>query len=74
MKESKELLIDAKCVAKLLDVSPRKIWMMRDTGQMPPPVRIGRSVKFRVADIYRWVQDGCPNCRPAPPGTRRVVR
>jgi excisionase family DNA binding protein len=54
------ILIDSREVAKLLKVSPRKLWKMQDTGEMPPPVRIGRAVRWSYEALKKWVDSGCP--------------
>jgi excisionase family DNA binding protein len=48
-------------VATELGVSRRKVWAMLSAGQMPAPVRMGRSVRWRESDIHRWVELGCPS-------------
>jgi len=63
-------LLEAKSVATVLACSPRMIWKMKDAGTMPPPVRVGRLVRWRREDIENWVREGCPSCRPAPAGPR----
>lgn len=52
-------LIDVKAVAQLLDCSPRHVWRLADAGKMPEPVRVGALVRWRRADIERWIADGC---------------
>lgn len=50
-------------VAALLAVSPRTVRRMADSGAMPPPVRLASLVRWRLADLDRWLADGCPSCR-----------
>ena len=57
------LLIDSKEAAKLLKVSPRTHWRMQTSGEMPPPVRIGRAVRWSLETLKKWVEDGCPHSR-----------
>lgn len=59
----KGLLIDPKEAAELLDLSPRKLWSLYSSGQMPQPIKIGRLVKFSYSSLVRWVEDGCPDLR-----------
>jgi excisionase family DNA binding protein len=54
------LLIDSKQAAKLLRVSERMLWKMHHTGEMPPPIRIGRAVRWSLEALKRWVEEGCP--------------
>lgn len=63
---------DHKAPAELLDVhevsavgigSPRHVFRLADAGKMPPPVRIGRLVRWRRSDIAAWIAAGCPPVR-----------
>jgi len=54
------LLIDSKVAARLLKVSQRTLWRMHKTGEMPPPIRIGRAVRWSVEVLKKWVEEGCP--------------
>ena len=53
-------LVGSKEVAKMLGVSERTLWKMHTTGEMPPPIRIGRAVRFSVDALKKWVEAGCP--------------
>lgn len=55
------LLLSVKQVAQIVASSERTLWRLSDSGQMPSPVRIGRSVRWRRSDILRWVELGCPS-------------
>jgi len=54
------ILLTVNEVATLLNVSPRHVHMLRATQQLPPPVRLGRSVRWRRAELEAWVAAGCP--------------
>lgn len=54
------LLVDYRQVAKLLKVSERTLWKMQHCGEMPPPIRIGRSVRWSLEALRRWIEAGCP--------------
>lgn len=56
-----EKLISAKTLGGLLSTSVRTIWRKRSAGQLPKPVRIGGSVRWRASDIDLWIEWGCPN-------------
>lgn len=59
-------LLTAQGVAELLDVDVRTVWRMRDAGHIPQPLRIGRKViRWRLAEVEKWIADGCPACKPA---------
>ena len=53
-------LLSVKQASEKLAVSVRKVWAMYSTGQMPAPVRMGRSVRWRESDLNEWVRLGCP--------------
>ena len=48
------LLIDAAEAAKRLSISPRKLWSLTDSGEIPH-VRIGRAVRYPVEAIQQWI-------------------
>lgn len=54
------LLIDSREAAKMLRVSTRTLYTMYTTGTMPPPIRIGRAVRFAYEELLAWVNAGCP--------------
>lgn len=56
-------LLDVDGVAELLGISPRGVWRFRDQGKLPPPVALGRLVRWRAGDLSAWVADGCPDVR-----------
>jgi len=53
------ILIPAKQVAAMLDVSPRTVWRLLSSGKIIRPVRIGRNVRWRYNEIRQWIDDGC---------------
>jgi len=57
---SEPVLITPAQVAKLLQISLRTLWRMRSGGQLPLPVRIGSSVRWRYDDLKKWIAAGCP--------------
>lgn len=50
------LLLDAKEAARLLSVSPRKLWAMtfEETPSLPH-VRCGRLVRYALDDLREWI-------------------
>jgi excisionase family DNA binding protein len=58
--EDQGLLIDIKEAAMLLKVSEKTLFTMHKTGQMPPPIRIGRAVRWSLEALRKWVEAGCP--------------
>jgi hypothetical protein len=50
------LLVDARDAARMLSVSPRKLWAMT-FEEMPglPYVRCGRLVRYSIDDLRNWI-------------------
>lgn len=49
------ILVDSREAARRLAVSGRTIWSMANDGRLPV-CRIGRAVRFRVADLEAFAQ------------------
>lgn len=50
-----------KDVAARLDVTERWVWKALADGKFGPRhIRLGRSVKFDLDEIDRWINAGCP--------------
>lgn len=54
--DTQALLIDERTVARLLGVSPRSIWTMAATGELPS-VRIGRRKLYAVETVRRFIAE-----------------
>ncbi len=54
-------LLDARGVAALLSVSVRHVRRMETAGELPRPVRLGRAVRWRRAELLDWLAAGCPD-------------
>ena len=48
-------LLTTKDVARLLAVSPRKVWELSNCGELPP-IRIGRAVRFDQKDVELFIK------------------
>ncbi|REJ90645.1 MAG: DNA-binding protein [Planctomycetota bacterium] len=48
------LLLTPPQAAEALAISPRKLWSMTASGEIPH-VRLGRSVRYPVDDLQRWI-------------------
>ena len=48
------LLLNPQQAAEALAISPRKLWSMTASGEIPH-VRIGRSVRYPVDDLRDWI-------------------
>jgi len=51
-------LIDVKAVAGLLGLSDRSTWKLAYAGKLPAPVRLGRTVRWRLSDVQRFIANG----------------
>jgi len=63
-------LLTIRDLAKVLKLSPRSIWRLVKNHQLPAPVRIGGSIRWRADDISRWIAKGChqtPDANPDVP-------
>lgn len=56
-------LYTAKDVSEHLRCSVRHVWRLRDTGDMPAAICVGRLVRWPKSLIDRWIADGCPKRR-----------
>jgi excisionase family DNA binding protein len=52
------LMLKVKEVAHLLGVSERKIYRLRDAKEIPAPIKIGHSTRWRRKDIELFVEAG----------------
>ncbi|MBX9787856.1 MAG: helix-turn-helix domain-containing protein [Pirellulales bacterium] len=65
------LLITADQLAAWLQVSVRSLWRLRSAGQIPPPLRLRKAVRWRLADIEDWLAKGCPANSEEPEARQR---
>ena len=63
--DSPAMLFDVEQVAALLDVSPRTVYRMADSGAMPRPRHLNSLVRWSRIELEKWVAAGCPSCRLA---------
>lgn len=52
-------LINAAQFARLLGISERSLYRLKNTNQLPPNVTLGRSVRWRLAEVRIWIETGC---------------
>jgi len=50
------LLLTTKQAAQALAISPRKLWAMTASGEIPH-IRLGRCVRYPVDELQRWIDD-----------------
>lgn len=67
--DSVPLLIDAKVARVRLSLGERRLWSLTNCGAIPSH-KVGRSVRYAVAELEAWVKAGCPT----QPGSGDEVR
>jgi len=55
------LLLGAKQLATVLNISPGHLHALDNTGKLPSPRRLNKSVRWSVAEIREWIAAGCPD-------------
>jgi predicted DNA-binding transcriptional regulator AlpA len=55
------LLTDTKGVAALTGRSGASVRRDDAAGRMPRSIRLGRSKRWRIAEVVAWVEAGCPD-------------
>ncbi len=53
-------LLTVEAIAKLLHVSVRTVWRLRRDAALPPPLKIGGGLRWRMSDVRTWIEQGCP--------------
>ena len=61
LETTQALAVDAKTLAGLLGVSKRHVRRMNSAGSLPRPIKLGRSVRWSVAEVNQWIEAGCPD-------------
>ena len=52
-------MLSVRDVAALLKLSTRQVYKLVACGRMPQPLKVGRSTRWRSADIAAWIDGGC---------------
>lgn len=52
---SPKLLLRPRDVATLLAISVRGVWRLASKGEIPPPVKIGNSTRWRSSDLDSFI-------------------
>jgi predicted DNA-binding transcriptional regulator AlpA len=58
--EDTGLMIDVTTFAKLLNISARHLYRLRDEQAIPDPIRLGRLIRWRLGEILEWIEADCP--------------
>ena len=51
-----QLLLTSRQAAEALQISERKLWGMKASGEIPY-VLLGRSVRYPLADLQQWIDE-----------------
>ena len=54
-------LLNVSQLATFLCLSVRTVWRLNAKGELPKPLRLGRSVKWRKNEIIQWLASNCPS-------------
>ena len=57
------LLISDVQAAALAGVSRASWHRLRAAGKIPTPIKLGRAVRWRRAEVVAWIDAGCPEAR-----------
>ena len=52
-------MVNAASAAAIVGISRRSWWRFVSDGKAPKPIRLGRCVRWRVAEIRKWIAGGC---------------
>jgi excisionase family DNA binding protein len=61
------ILVDSREAARLLSISPRKLWDLTSHGEIPS-LKFGRCVRYRVSDLNDWAAAQVTACEAARAG------
>jgi excisionase family DNA binding protein len=67
------LLVKARDAAAMLGIGERTLWSLTKRGAVPSR-RIGRAVRYPVAELRAWLDAGCPTEPGAAEGVRAAMR
>jgi predicted DNA-binding transcriptional regulator AlpA len=54
-------LITAEVLASWMQISKRTLQRYLLTGKVLRPMRIGRGLRWRVDEVRKWIDSGCPS-------------
>lgn len=55
-----ERLLTKHEVASICGLSERSVWRLSEKGDMPKPISIGGSRRWRESELRQWISSGCP--------------
>ncbi|MCZ7605860.1 MAG: helix-turn-helix domain-containing protein [Planctomycetota bacterium] len=54
------LVLTTDELATALRISPAMVFKLKAAGKLPAPVRLGRGLRWRRAEVEAWLEAGCP--------------
>jgi excisionase family DNA binding protein len=60
VSQATALLTDIGGVAALLKISRRTAYRLDDAGQLPAPITLGKTKRWRVAELEAWLRADAP--------------
>ncbi len=54
-EEVAPVVVTARQLAIMLQVSKRTLFRMRSAGRLPAPLRVGGVVRWRLQDVQNWI-------------------
>ncbi len=59
--DNEPLLLTARDLARMIKISEREVWRMRDCGKLPAPIEFGpKMIRWSKEEINAWIEAGCP--------------
>ena len=55
------LLVDAREAGSLVGIDERTWRRLDARGQVPAPIKVGKSARWPLRELAKWIQAGCPN-------------
>ena len=57
---TKRTLVTANELADMLQISIRHLHRLKSRGDVIPPVKIGKLIRWSLEDVELWIRNGCP--------------
>lgn len=54
-------MLDVEELASRLGLSVRGVWRLVSLGKLPKPKKLGRSARWSLSVIKKWMDEGCPD-------------
>ncbi len=48
--------------AEILNISVRSLQRKMNRGELPAPIKIGKTLRWIRSTIQDWIDNGCPKC------------